>query len=88
MIYSSPSDKKRRQKVSITIKENTMTNILYSIAGILTIVGAINWGLVGVFDYNLVSTLFGTMPGIMKVVYAAIGISGLIFGVLWLGNVR
>ena len=50
--------------MSITIKENTVTNILYAIAGILTIVGAINWGLVGVFDYNLVSALFGTMPGV------------------------
>ena len=74
--------------MSITIKENTVTNILYAIAGILTIVGAINWGLVGVFDYNLVSALFGTMPGVMKGVYAAIGISGVVFGVLWLGSMR
>ena len=74
--------------VPITIKENTVNNLLYSIAGILTIVGAVNWGLVGVFDYNLVSALFGTMPGVMKGVYAAIGISGLVFGVLWFGNMR
>ena len=46
------------------------------IAAILAIVGAINWGLVGVFDYNLVTHLFGSMPMVVKVVYGLVGLSG------------
>lgn len=65
-----------------------MNNLLYTVTGILTIIGAINWGLVGVFDYNLVTGLFSTMPGMIKGVYAAIGVSGLIFGAIWFGGFR
>lgn len=45
---------------------------------ILVIVGAINWGLVGMFDFNLVSALFGEMTMITRVVYSLVGISALL----------
>lgn len=45
-------------------------------AYILLVVGGINWGLVGVFDFNLVSAIFGTAL-LSSVVYAAVGVSGL-----------
>ncbi len=43
----------------------------------LVIVGAINWGLIGFFDFDLVSTLFGQMSLLTRIIYAAVGIGGL-----------
>ena len=43
----------------------------------LTIIGAINWGLVGIFNFNLVDTIFGNMTVITRIIYALVGISGL-----------
>ena len=47
------------------------------IALILIIVGAINWGLIGIFNFNLVETLFGGFSVISRIVYILVGISGL-----------
>ncbi|MBQ4058096.1 MAG: DUF378 domain-containing protein [Lachnospiraceae bacterium] len=43
----------------------------------LVIVGALNWGLIGFFDFDLVSTLFGQMSLLTRIIYAAVGIGGL-----------
>ena len=51
--------------------------ILDSIALTLVIIGAINWGLIGFFGFNLVSALFGSMSMLSRIIYALIGISGL-----------
>ena len=51
--------------------------IIDTIDLILVIVGAINWGLIGFFNFNLVDTIFGTMPIISRIIYALVGISGL-----------
>ena len=51
--------------------------ILDSIVLILVIVGAVNWGLIGFFQYNLVNSLFGSMPMLERVIYALVGIAGL-----------
>ena len=51
--------------------------VLNCIALTLVIIGAINWGLVGFFDFNLVSFLFGKMSGLSRTIYAIIGICGL-----------
>ena len=48
-----------------------------SISQILLIIGGINWGLVGLLDMNLVSTIFGDMTTISRGIYAAVGLSGL-----------
>jgi hypothetical protein len=40
----------------------------------LVIVGALNWGLVGFFDYNLVSAIFGS--GFGRVIYGIVGLTG------------
>ena len=46
---------------------------------ILVIIGALNWGLIGLFDFDLVATLFGGSTSmISKVIYILVGISGLI----------
>jgi len=51
---------------------------LQKVALALIIIGAINWGLVGLFEFNLVETLFGTDNVITKIVYVLVGISGII----------
>lgn len=44
---------------------------------IITVVGAINWGLIGFFRFNLVAFLFGDMTWLTRIVYAVVGICGL-----------
>ena len=53
-------------------------NTLYKIALTLVIIGAINWGMVGIFNVNLVSLLFGVDSFLTNFIYAIVGISGLI----------
>lgn len=48
---------------------------LHIVAFILTVVGALNWGLVGLFGFNLVTTLVGSMPMVERVVYILVGLS-------------
>ncbi|WP_367568282.1 DUF378 domain-containing protein [Lacrimispora sp.] len=43
----------------------------------IAIVGAVNWGLVGFFDFNLVSFIFGSMTWVSRILYALVGICGL-----------
>ena len=45
---------------------------------IFTIIGAINWGLVGFFDFNLVTALFQEESAIVRIIYGIVGICGLI----------
>lgn len=47
------------------------------IALAIVIIGAVNWGLIGFFQFNLVSFLFGDMTMLSRIVYAVVGISGL-----------
>lgn len=48
-----------------------------TIALILVIIGAINWGLIGLFKFNLVDTIFGTMSALSRIIYTLVGLSGL-----------
>lgn len=48
------------------------------IALILVIVGALNWGLIGLFELNLVTTLFGEWTLFTRIIYSLVGISGII----------
>lgn len=43
----------------------------------LVVIGAVNWGLVAVLDYNLVTTLFGLWPAVETWVYVLVGLAGL-----------
>lgn len=51
--------------------------VIDKIALVLVIIGAINWGLVGIFNFNLVDTIFGAMSIISRIIYILVGISGL-----------
>lgn len=65
-----------------------MKNLIRALTGLLVIIGAVNWGLVGLFNMNLVHSLFGTMPMIEKYVYVAVGVAGIIFAALEFGEHR
>lgn len=55
------------------------------IALVITIIGAINWGLIGFFNFNLVQSIFGY--GFSRVIYAIVGICGLInIGLLFVSS--
>ena len=43
----------------------------------LVIIGAVNWGLIGFFQFDLVAFIFGNMSWISRIVYALVGLSGL-----------
>lgn len=47
------------------------------LALILVIIGALNWGLVGVADFNLVSFLFGEMTTLSRLIYGLVGLAGI-----------
>ena len=44
----------------------------------VTIIGAINWGLIGLLDFNLVESIFGVDSIIPRIVYSLVGLTGLI----------
>ncbi len=54
-----------------------VVKIVGIVALILVIVGGINWGLVGAFDFNLVGFLFAKVPVVARIVYILVGLSAL-----------
>ena len=59
-------------------------NLLDKLSFLLVIIGAINWGLIGVLDFNLVDTIFGVGSLFSRIIYSLVGISGLInIGILF-----
>ncbi|MCJ7836443.1 DUF378 domain-containing protein [Cuneatibacter sp. NSJ-177] len=53
----------------------------------VAIIGAINWGLIGIFRFDLVATLFGSMSWLSRLVYILVGLAGLYLISLY-GRVR
>jgi len=51
---------------------------LYWICLVLIIVGALNWGLVGLFHFDLVAFIFGAMSILSRVVYTIVGLAALV----------
>ena len=51
--------------------------VLNCVALTIAIIGAINWGLIGFFGFNLVSGIFGDATAFTRVIYALVGLSGL-----------
>lgn len=50
---------------------------MHKLAQILIIVGGLNWGLVGAFEFDLVAAIFGDMTALSRVVYVLVGLSAL-----------
>lgn len=59
-----------------------IVKVLDIIVAILLVIGGINWGLVGFFEYNLLTTIFGEATVITRLIYALVGLGALyeIFG--------
>lgn len=55
--------------------------ICCKIATILVIIGALNWGLIGVADFNFVEHFFGMASMATRIIYVVVGLAGL--GMLW-----
>lgn len=57
---------------------------LQKVCLVITIIGAIVWGFVGLFDFNIITTLFGETSFLPRVIYTIVGIAGLInIGILF-----
>ena len=56
--------------------------VLKIIAIILVIVGGLNWGLVGLFNFDLVAAIFGAMSSLSKIVYVLVGLAAIYVAVI------
>lgn len=54
-----------------------MFNFLKYTAYVLVLIGALNWGLVGLFGFDLVAAVFGDMSVLSRIIYSIIGISAI-----------
>ncbi|WP_125154342.1 DUF378 domain-containing protein [Clostridium rectalis] len=54
---------------------------------VLVVIGAINWGLIGFFNFDLVAALFGTMSTFSRIVYSLVGIAG-VYAISFFGRDR
>lgn len=67
-----------------SIKETTnlggiLMSTIQRLALVLTIIGAINWGLIGFFQFDLVASIFGGQEtAISRIIYSLVGLAGLI----------
>ena len=50
---------------------------------VLLVVGGVNWGLVGLFNFDLVAAILGPMSGLSRVVYILVGLSAVYQAVSW-----
>ena len=53
-------------------------NALKYTAYILTLIGALNWGLIGFFGFDLVAAVFGDMTAMTRIIYSLVGISAIV----------
>ena len=53
-------------------------NALDTLCFVLVTIGALNWGLVGLFKFNLVVAIFGSIPALVTAVYIIVGVAALL----------
>jgi len=59
-------------------------NIIDIIALVLLIIGGLNWGLVGLFSFDLVATIFGVASMLSNIVYMLVGLSAIYVAVIFM----
>ncbi|HYF05682.1 MAG TPA: DUF378 domain-containing protein [Patescibacteria group bacterium] len=64
------------------------TKILHIISFILIVIGGLNWGLWGAFDFNLVNSILGSWPALENLVYILVGIAAIVELVTHKGNCK
>ena len=68
----------------MNMKGEMFMETLQKICLVVTIIGAVNWGLIGLLDFDLVAFLFGEMSMLSRIVYTLVGITGLVnIGILF-----
>ena len=55
-----------------------LENPISTIISVISSIGAINWGLVAIFDFNLVTYLFDNYAFLSQIIYSIIGLSGIL----------
>lgn len=76
---NAPASERRHlsdRRISGGLHKSRM-NAIDWVAMVLLIVGGLNWGMVGLFNVDLVASLFGTQSPLSRVVYALVGLSAL-----------
>lgn len=61
-------------------------NTIYWVALILLVIGGINWGLIGVFKWDLVAAIFGDLSIVSRIVYTLVGLSAIYIGISAVGS--
>lgn len=61
---------------------------LQKILLVITIIGAVNWGLVGLLNIDLVATIFGELSVLSRIIYTLVAISGLVNIGILLGHIE
>lgn len=57
---------------------------LQKVCLVITIIGAVIWGIIGIFNYNIIDALFGAGSMLSRIIYTLVGITGLInIGILF-----
>jgi uncharacterized membrane protein YuzA (DUF378 family) len=76
------------RKSSRATSSKMKMNSLQMISWLLVTIGAINWGLVGLANINLVEALLGSWPALVQIVYILVGLSGLysLWGMFTMGK--
>jgi uncharacterized membrane protein YuzA (DUF378 family) len=69
------------------LRRRVLMKTLDYIALILVAIGAINWGLIGFFDFDLVLAIFGNMTWVSRIIYSLVGIAGL-YSLSFFGRLR
>lgn len=59
--------------------------MLKMVALILVIVGGLNWGLVGLLDFDLVAAIFGEMSTVSRIVYVLVGLAAIVLAIVSFG---
>ena len=57
-------------------------NFIKNLSYVLLLIGAINWGLVGLFNFNLVAYLFGDMTIVSRIIYSVVALAGIFYSIL------
>jgi uncharacterized membrane protein YuzA (DUF378 family) len=75
-VVSAGSNKQREVITMIKLNGLDWTSL------VLLIIGGLNWGLVGIFNFNLISAIFGPMSAISRIIYVLVGLSAVYVAVV------
>ena len=81
------NERYKELRITICHEGGFLMKTLDYIALILVVIGAINWGLIGFFSFDLVRAIFGNMTLVSRIVYALVGVSGL-YALSFFGRLR